>query len=78
MLITVIIPCYNEKKTISKIVDKIISLKNINLQVIVVDDFSNDGTKEIFKENISKKVDKIIYHEKIEVKELQSKAQLID
>ena len=64
MLITVIIPCYNEKKTISKIVDKIISLKNINLQVIVVDDFSNDGTREILKENISKKVDKIIYHEK--------------
>ena len=64
MLITVIIPCYNEKNTISKIVDKIISLKNINLQVIVVDDFSNDGTREILKENISKKVDKIIYHEK--------------
>ena len=64
MLITVIIPCYNEKNTISKIVDKIISLKNINLQIIVVDDFSNDGTREILKENISKKVDKIIYHEK--------------
>ena len=63
MLITVIIPCYNEKKTISKIVDKILSLKNINLQIIVVDDFSNDGTREILKGSISEKVDKIIYHE---------------
>ena len=63
MLITVIIPCYNENKTISKIIDKILSLKNINLQIIIIDDFSNDGTREVLKNKISKKVDKIIYHE---------------
>ena len=62
MLITVIIPCYNENRTISKIIDKILSLKNINLQIIVIDDCSTDGTREILKNEISEKVDKIIYH----------------
>ncbi len=62
MLITVIIPCYNENKTISKIIDKILSLRNINLQIIVIDDCSTDGTREILKNKISKKVDKVIYH----------------
>ena len=63
MLITVIIPCYNENKTIGKIIDKILSLKNINLQIIVIDDYSTDGTIEILKNNISEKVDKVIYHD---------------
>ena len=62
MLITVIIPCYNENRTISKIIDKILSLKNINLQIIVIDDCSTDGTREILKNEISGRVDKIIYH----------------
>ena len=62
MLITVIIPCYNENRTISKIINKILSLKNINLQIIVIDDCSTDGTREILKNEISGRVDKIIYH----------------
>jgi len=62
MLITVIIPCYNENRTISKIIDKILSLKNLNLQIIVIDDCSTDGTREILKNEISERVDKIIYH----------------
>ena len=62
MLITVIIPCYNENRTISKIINKILSLKNINLQIIVIDDCSTDGTREILKNEISERVDKIIYH----------------
>ena len=62
MLITIIIPCYNEKKTINQIVNKILELKNLNLQIIIIDDNSNDGTKEILKNDIEKKVNKIIYH----------------
>jgi len=56
-------PCYNEKNTIKQIVNKILSLKNINIQIIIVDDCSTDGTKEILKNDIGNKVDKIIYHE---------------
>tara|TARA_Y100000590_G_C15635702_1_gene982908 strand:- start:681 stop:1379 length:699 start_codon:yes stop_codon:yes gene_type:complete len=64
MIITVIIPCYNEKNTINQIVDKIKNLENINIQIIIVDDYSSDGTREILKNKIESKVDKIIYHDK--------------
>lgn len=64
MLITIIIPCYNERRTIEKIVNKIKLQKKIKKQIIVVDDFSDDGTRDIIKKKISKKVDKVIFHNK--------------
>ena len=52
--LSIIIPCFNEKSTISEILKKIDqSLKNYkisNFEIIVVDDFSNDGTKEVLKQ----------------------------
>ena len=51
MLATVVIPCYNEKNSIRETVEKIylIFLKNNidNIEVIVVNDGSNDGTDKI-------------------------------
>jgi glycosyltransferase involved in cell wall biosynthesis len=48
MKLSVIIPCYNEKRTIKKIIDKIF-LQNINLEIILVDDGSEDGTVSLIK-----------------------------
>jgi glycosyltransferase involved in cell wall biosynthesis len=48
MKLSVIIPCYNEKKTIKKIIDKIF-LQKINLEIILVDDGSDDGTVNVIK-----------------------------
>ena len=48
MKLSVIIPCYNEKKTIKKIIDKIF-IQKINLEIILVDDGSDDGTVNIIK-----------------------------
>ncbi len=62
MKLSVIIPVYNEKKTINQILQKLLQIK-LNLQIIIVDDFSNDGTREILK-NFENKVHKILYHEK--------------
>ena len=45
MKLTIIIPCFNEKKTIEKILVKISKEKKISKQIILVDDGSNDGTK---------------------------------
>ncbi len=36
----------------------------INKQIILVDDYSNDGTREIIEKNLTKKVDNVIFHEK--------------
>jgi len=61
MLLTIIIPCYNEKKTIIQILKKIRKQKQIKKQIILVDDFSTDGTRIIIKQN-SKNIDKVIFH----------------
>ncbi len=63
MLLTVIIPCFNENKTIKKILDKIKKQK-IKTQIIVVDDFSTDGTREILKKRLKSKINKLILHKK--------------
>jgi len=62
-MISVIIPCYNEKNTIEKIVEKIIALKDLDKEIIIVDDNSTDGTKDILKNIINKNVSKIYFNE---------------
>lgn len=63
MLISVLIPCYNEKKTIEEIVNRINYLTNLDIEIIIIDDYSNDGTREILKDKVKNKVSKIIYNE---------------
>ena len=60
--LTVIVPCFNEKETIIKII-KLIRKQKLNIQLIVVDDFSTDGTRKILKK-IIKKTEKLILHKK--------------
>ena len=74
-LTTVIVPCYNEVKYIEKVIKNILNNSLKNKEIIIVDDFSTDGTKEILKSKIEPLVDKVIYHEKIWVRGLVLKAQ---
>ena len=60
-MLSIIIPVYNERKTIGIIIDKILKIKNLKKQIIIVDDGSTDGTTLILKKISKKKVDKIIY-----------------
>ena len=61
--LSIIIPVYNEKNTIEKILNKIHRLRDIKKQIIVVDDASNDGSINILKKN-KNKITKLIYHKK--------------
>ena len=66
MLISIIIPVYNEINTISKILDAVHSSPIWNhhqKEIIVVDDFSNDGTRELLIE-LDNQINKVIFHEK--------------
>ena len=63
MFITVIIPCYNEKNTIKEIVNKVNNYNDYKKEIIIVDDGSTDGTREILEKEIKQNVYKIIYHE---------------
>lgn len=58
--LTIIIPAFNEKKTLPILLDKIIKQK-FSKQIIVVDDNSSDGTRSIIKK-YKKKINKIIFH----------------
>jgi glycosyltransferase involved in cell wall biosynthesis len=60
MRLSVIVPVYNEKDSIEKIIDVIKSVP-IEKEIIVVDDFSKDGTRDTLQ-NI--KDIKLFFHEK--------------
>ncbi len=64
MKISIIIPCFNEINTIEKIIDKIIQQNLEDHEIIIIDDFSTDGTRKILEDKIKEKVTKIIYNEK--------------
>lgn len=63
MKLSVIIPCYNEVNTIEYIIDAVRNSPYSNTEIIVIDDCSNDGSREKLRNDINQKVDKIIYHE---------------
>jgi glycosyltransferase involved in cell wall biosynthesis len=46
-LITIIIPCFNEEKTIEKIIEKVKKYNDHKLEIIIVDDCSTDKTSSI-------------------------------
>jgi len=55
--LSIIMPCFNEALTIKEILNRVDSVKLVNdikKEIILVDDFSNDGTREIIKDEISK------------------------
>ena len=65
MKLSIIIPCYNEEKTISHIVDKVDEFKSFAKEIIIVNDCSSDSSKKII-ENICQKNNlvKLINHSK--------------
>ncbi len=66
MKISVIIPCFNEHQTIVDVLDKVLEINSskYNLEIIIVDDYSTDGSREILN-NISKnKIQHLILNEK--------------
>jgi len=65
MKLSVIIPTYNEKATILQLLDKVEKVKlpqNIQKEIIIIDDYSVDGTREILKKLGDQY--NIVYHDK--------------
>ena len=59
MKVSVVIPCYNEAGTIEKVVEAVLGAPGPEKEIIVVDDCSTDGTREILKEKIAARVSRI-------------------
>ena len=46
MILYVVVPCFNEIRTIKKLIESLINIK-LNLKIILIDDGSTDGTKQL-------------------------------
>ncbi|MEO8501544.1 MAG: glycosyltransferase family 2 protein, partial [Vicinamibacteria bacterium] len=46
-LLSVIIPVFNEKNTVEEIIDRVIAVPGIRKELIIVNDASTDGSREI-------------------------------
>ena len=65
MKLTIIMPAYNEKETIAEIVRKVQAVDvGCEKELIIVDDASIDGTKDVLKSMIGQPNLRIIFHEK--------------
>ena len=64
MLLSVIMPCYNEARTIEKIVELVQRSPYPEKELILVDDSSTDGSTEIIREKIEPRGIRAIYHER--------------
>jgi glycosyltransferase involved in cell wall biosynthesis len=60
--LSVIIPVYNEKETVRELLEKVKAV-DIDKEIIIVDDCSTDGTREILREEESKG-EKVFFHQK--------------
>ena len=63
IVLSVIVPCFNEIKTIGEVIENILDSPINPKEVIIVDDFSSDGSREYLKKINNKNI-KIIFHEK--------------
>ena len=62
MKLSIVIPCYNERKTIRTIVDAVRAAPVAEMEIIIVDDCSSDGTRDILRDEITPLVARVIYH----------------
>jgi glycosyltransferase involved in cell wall biosynthesis len=62
--LSVVIPCYNERNTIEQVVHSVRKAPVAGLEIVVVDDFSTDGTREFLQKLPHGLIDHIVYHSK--------------
>jgi glycosyltransferase involved in cell wall biosynthesis len=63
MKLSIIIPCYNEAKTIRAIVERVRAAPVADKEIIIVDDCSRDGTRDLLRTQLAPLVDRVIYHD---------------
>ena len=64
MKLSIIIPVYNELSTLEEIVMRVKNSPIDDKEIIIVDDFSTDGTRDLIEEKIKAQVDRVIYQDR--------------
>lgn len=63
MNLSIIIPCYNERETIAEIISRVRAIERAN-EIVVVDDGSNDGSREILRSLDGRPPVRVIFHDR--------------
>ena len=63
-LLSVIIPVFNEKNTVEEIIDRVIAVPGVRKEVIIVNDASTDGSREILDRLAGPKGFRLFHQEK--------------
>ena len=63
MKLSVVIPVYNEAATILEIVEAVKASPIDEMEVLVVDDCSTDGTADVLRRDVAPLVDRVLFHE---------------
>jgi len=70
MKLSIVIPCYNESRTLLDLVGRVRAAcetpatgEPIEREIIIVDDCSQDGTRDLLRDTIAPLVDQVLYHE---------------
>ncbi|KKJ01557.1 glycosyltransferase family 2 protein [Prochlorothrix hollandica] len=64
MKLSIIVPCFNEVQTIAQVIKAIKQSPVEHQEIIIVDDYSSDGTRELLRSGLADEVDQVIYHSK--------------
>jgi glycosyltransferase involved in cell wall biosynthesis len=62
--LSVVIPCYNEISTLERLLDAVRAATPADKEIILVDDCSTDGTRDLIRDKLAAQVAQVIYHER--------------
>ncbi len=64
MKLSIVIPCYNERQTLPEIIAAVKAAPVAEKELILVDDCSTDGTRELLQGGLEKQLNRVIYHDR--------------
>jgi glycosyltransferase involved in cell wall biosynthesis len=61
--LSVVIPCYNEVNTVEALIEAVERSPVRDKEIILVDDASTDGTRELVRQKIEPRIARVMYHD---------------
>ncbi len=63
--LSIVIPVFNERETIVELLRRVkaVEIEGVDMEIIMVDDGSTDGSRDILKTEIESQIDHLIFHE---------------